>query len=92
MAATQRYRDLFDVPRPGRESLRRRACPDQFDALSALEGWVERGRAPQSLLAKARAAPGVQWPGRTRPLCPYPSYAVYGGSGSIEDAANFVCR
>lgn len=65
---------------------------DQFDALGALDDWVERGRTPQSLIAKAREVPGVPWPGRTRPLCPYPSYAAYGGNGSIEEAANFVCR
>lgn len=29
---------------------------------------------------------------RSRPLCPYPERAVYLGSGSIDDAANFVCR
>jgi hypothetical protein len=28
---------------------------------------------------------------RTRPLCPYPEAAAYSGSGSIDDAANFVC-
>ncbi|MDR3468563.1 MAG: tannase/feruloyl esterase family alpha/beta hydrolase [Xanthobacteraceae bacterium] len=65
---------------------------DQFDALSALDAWVEQGRAPQALVAKARPVPGVPWPDRTRPLCPYPSYAAYTGSGSIEDAANFVCK
>jgi feruloyl esterase len=27
----------------------------------------------------------------TRPLCPYPAYARYTGSGSLEDSANFVC-
>ena len=29
---------------------------------------------------------------RTRPLCPYPQKATYTGSGSIDEAANFVCR
>jgi hypothetical protein len=28
---------------------------------------------------------------RTRPLCPYPQTAHYKGSGSTDDAANFVC-
>ncbi len=27
----------------------------------------------------------------TRPLCPYPELAVYKGSGSTNDAGNFVC-
>ena len=28
---------------------------------------------------------------RTRPVCPYPQVATYKGSGSVDDAANFVC-
>jgi feruloyl esterase len=29
---------------------------------------------------------------RTRPLCPYPQVATYRGSGSTDDARNFVCK
>ncbi len=29
---------------------------------------------------------------RRHPLCPYPQVAQYKGSGSIYDAANFVCK
>ena len=60
---------------------------DQFDVLTALEKWVEQSQAPQSILAK-----GTAFPGRTRPLCPYPLYAAYNGSGDSQDAANFNCR
>jgi len=60
---------------------------DQFDALTALEKWVEQGQAPQSIVAK-----GAAFPGRTRPLCPYPQYAAYNGSGESEDATNFTCK
>jgi feruloyl esterase len=28
----------------------------------------------------------------TRPLCPYPQRAVYEGSGSTNDAANYTCK
>jgi feruloyl esterase len=28
----------------------------------------------------------------TRPLCPYPQRAVYKGTGSINDAANYTCK
>jgi len=28
----------------------------------------------------------------TRPLCPYPQVATYKGTGSANDAANFVCK
>jgi hypothetical protein len=29
--------------------------------------------------------------GRTRPLCEYPTWPNYNGSGSTNDAANFLC-
>lgn len=61
-----------------------------FDMLQALESWVEKGQAPDSILATAPAS--TPWPGRTRPLCPFPKVARYKGSGSIEDAANFSCQ
>lgn len=68
------------------------AGTDQFDAVGSLVNWVEKGAAPDVMVATARAAAGVPWPGRTRPLCAYPKEAVYKGSGSIEDAANFSCQ
>jgi len=63
--------------------------PSEFDALGALEHWVEQGSAPAQILASHRTAGQVD---RTRPLCPYPQVARYKGDGSIDDAANFACR
>jgi hypothetical protein len=63
--------------------------PDQVDRLGAIVDWVEKGQAPLRLLASKVSGATVT---RTRPLCAYPSRAVYTGSGSIDDAANFVCR
>ncbi|HEX5430919.1 MAG TPA: tannase/feruloyl esterase family alpha/beta hydrolase, partial [Bryobacteraceae bacterium] len=63
---------------------------DRFDAFTALVNWVEKGEAPKQI--EAAAGPASPWPGRTRPLCPYPQQARYSGSGSIEDAKNFSCR
>ena len=60
-----------------------------FDALAALDAWVEKGVAPDRIMA-SRVVDGAVV--RTRPLCPYPQKAVYTGSGSSDDAANFVCR
>jgi pimeloyl-ACP methyl ester carboxylesterase len=65
---------------------------DQFDVLTALDTWVEKGEAPKTIIATARTQPGVPWPGRTRPLCAYPSVATYKGSGDTEVAASFECR
>ena len=63
--------------------------PNTFDMVAAIERWVERGTAPEQILA-SHATNGIV--DRTRPLCPYPQQAVYRGTGSTDDAANFVCR
>jgi feruloyl esterase len=63
--------------------------PNTFDAVTALEQWVEHGKAPDRIIASHGTDGKVD---RTRPLCPYPQVAKYSGSGSIDDAANFVCR
>jgi feruloyl esterase len=60
-----------------------------FDALAALERWVENGEPPAQIPA-SRMANGVV--NRTRPLCPYPQVAAYTGTGSIDDAINFSCK
>lgn len=60
-----------------------------FDALAALERWVEDGRPPDSIPA-SRVVGGIVV--RTRPLCPYPEVAVYKGKGSTDVAENFVCK
>jgi feruloyl esterase len=65
----------------------------EHDILSALERWVEEGVAPERIVAvkyvNNQPAQGIQ---RTRPLCAYPKTAVYKGTGSTDDAANFECR
>jgi feruloyl esterase len=63
------------------------ATVDSFDMLTAIVNWVENGKAPDSVIAKSRTQPG-----RTRPLCPYPSYAEYSGQGDPQNSASFVCR
>ena len=64
---------------------------DRFDMLSALEGWVERGRL-DSVVAEASKPGFFGVASRTRPLCPYPQYARYNGTGDINVASNFSCR
>jgi feruloyl esterase len=65
----------------------------QHDMTMALERWVEEGKAPDRIIASKRQGPDPKSPIiRTRPLCPYPQVARYKGSGSTDDAANFVCK
>ena len=63
--------------------------PNDFDELAALEQWVEHGNAPDRIIASHATSGKVA---RTRPLCPYPQVATYTGTGSIDVAANFVCK
>ena len=63
--------------------------PNTFDMVSALEQWVEQGKAPDHIVASHSTSGVVD---RTRPLCPYPQVASFKGSGSTNEAANFVCK
>ncbi len=63
------------------------ATLDRFDMLSAVVDWVEKGVAPDRVVAT-----GPAFPGRSRPLCPYPQHAQYKGQGDTNDASNFVCQ
>jgi hypothetical protein len=60
--------------------------PQPQNLFGALVDWVENGVAPDTILAQGGAVPT-----RTRPLCPYPTTAIYNGIGSTDDAANFHC-
>ena len=64
--------------------------PNQFNALAALERWREQNEPPKSIIAaRVNERGGIDM---TRPLCPYPQRAVYKGTGSTNDAANYTCK
>ena len=56
-----------------------------FDSIGTLEKWVEKGVAPDHML-------GTGAEGFTRPLCSYPQFAAYKGTGDLKDGANWACR
>jgi feruloyl esterase len=62
--------------------------PDQVNWMAALERWRESGKAPDSIQAARVVGNRIEM---TRPLCPYPQIAKYTGTGSTNDAQNFVC-
>jgi feruloyl esterase len=79
---------LFMVPGLG-------MCPgfgnaEDFDALEAIQQWVEKGIAPEQILAQHRDNNRKVF--RTRPVCAYPKSAKYRGNGDPNDAANFACK
>ncbi|MEZ5661137.1 MAG: tannase/feruloyl esterase family alpha/beta hydrolase [Burkholderiaceae bacterium] len=91
---------LFTVP--GMDHCRGGPSTDQFDVITPLVNWVEKGQAPAQIVASARGAGnagGVNeelpagWSAtRTRPLCPHPQTANYDGKGDPEKASSFTCR
>ena len=86
--AAARWARLFLVP--GMNHCAGGPATDSFDGLGAIVNWVEKGAAPARI--DASASPRTTYfPGRTRPLCAYPAYARYSGTGSLEDGANFTC-
>jgi feruloyl esterase len=83
--AVDAFARYYEVPGYGH------AVSSQFnatwDSLTALEHWVEGGIAPAQQVT--RDTVGV--PGRTRPLCDYPKWPRYNGSGDVNAAASFSC-
>jgi feruloyl esterase len=97
-ATTQNFARLFLVPGMNHCSGGLHTL-DSFDPLTAIVNWVEDGAAPASMIA-GNSNPASVPPTpiytylpvtRTRPLCPYPQFAQYTGTGSSEDAVNFTC-
>jgi feruloyl esterase len=59
----------------------------KYDGLGVLDNWVETGNAPGTLVA----TDGNAGANRTRPMCLYPAWPRYSGSGPENDAASFRC-
>ena len=89
------YDALQDVARlfmvPGMYHCTGGPGPNVFDTLSALEGWVENGTAPDTILATGGAQKDGLGNPRSMPLCKFPEMASYNGSGDVNDAANWSC-
>jgi len=62
--------------------------PDR-DMLTALEQWVEHGRAPESFETSLLNRDGKVE--RTHLICAHPKVAKYRGAGDVQDAQNWKC-
>ena len=64
----------------------------KHDVLAALARWVEKGEAPETIIATRYKDDD---PGKgvaaQRPWCAYPTVALFSGKGEHSDAANFTC-
>lgn len=69
------------------------AATDGFDILTPLVEWVENGSAPQRITARATPGNGLDPTrvGVSRPLCAYPRYARYNGTGDHNNASHYTC-
>jgi feruloyl esterase len=86
--AAAKFVRVFPIPGMGHCS--GGPATDEFDGFAALRSWVEAGVPPSRVSAKA--GPRTPWPGRSRPLCPYPQVARYAGHGDSEREQSFVCK
>lgn len=86
MGDTGDWSRLFLVP--GMNHCAMGPATDRFDALQAVQAWVEQGKAPDRIIASGAITPGMPV---KRPLCPYPRFAQYIG-GPASEAENFVCK
>jgi feruloyl esterase len=70
---------------PGMAHCRGGDGPNTFDTLTAMEQWREQGVTPVQMMGSNPQS------GLSRPLCAYPQYAKYKGSGDLKDAKNWAC-
>jgi feruloyl esterase len=62
--------------------------PSNFDLVSQITGWVEKGNAPDAVTTTATDSSSNVT--ATRPVYPYPAVAKFSGTGDWHDAANWA--
>ncbi|MDO4429922.1 MAG: tannase/feruloyl esterase family alpha/beta hydrolase [Lonepinella koalarum] len=87
MPQTSEFSRLFFVP--AMNHCGRGATVNNFDMLSVLENWVEKGKSPERIIAQAGEL--YPEPKKQIPLCPYPQIAIYQG-GDPNKAESFICQ
>ena len=80
--ATQSFTRLYLVPGLGHGYGR---FDGGFDTIGTLDAWADRGIAPENLVVTDKHK------GRTRPLCEWPAWPRYSGSGDVNSASSFKC-
>jgi feruloyl esterase len=100
--ATEKFYRLFMVPGMGhcsggtgpnvfgQNGARSVKDGPEYDTLSALERWVEKGTAPDEFIG-SHVDQKTNTATMTRPLCAYPKVAIYNGSGDPNNAESFTC-
>jgi feruloyl esterase len=89
---TKSFWKLYLVPGAGHGGGGLSCWVQNTTAFNAMVDWVENGIEPGAIIGSRNANVDANYPEpRTRPNCPYPEVARYIGTGSIDDAANFMC-
>lgn len=60
---------------------------DDLDPLQAMQDWIEQNRAPDFIPATGKA-----FPGKSQPICAYPTEAKYQGHGDINALSSYRCE
>lgn len=75
---------VFGLPSPDHDP--------KHDVLAALAQWVEKGKAPETLIAtRYKDDDPHKGVAAQRLWCVYPAVAHFSGKGEHSDAANFAC-
>ncbi|PCI53352.1 MAG: tannase/feruloyl esterase family alpha/beta hydrolase [Alphaproteobacteria bacterium] len=77
---------------PGMGHCRGGPSTDTFDLFAQVTNWVERGIAPESVVATASKPEYFNVSERSRPICPFPKQAIYNGTGNVNIADSFSCK
>jgi len=88
LKSTQEFARLFLVPSMSHVS--GGPATDQFDMLTAIMDWTEKGKAPDKIIASGSKGGSLE--GVSRPLFPYPAQTVYDGKGDKNSADSFVAK
>jgi feruloyl esterase len=79
---------LFMVPGMGHCPGGNGSSTFDLDTIAMLDQWKSTGHAPDQVIAQHRTAGQAD---RKILVCAYPNAAIYKGSGSVDDPANFRC-
>jgi len=89
-ASADQFVEFF--PAPGVQHCFGGAGPDFVDLLTPLRNWVENGVAPsQQNLNTVKLDLSNLTITNARPLCKFPQYPRYSGSGNTNSAGSYVC-
>jgi feruloyl esterase len=67
--------------------------PNRVDVLGLLDNWVEKGTPPKDVVISSYATwpPGTTTVAASHPMCAFPAYPKYRGTGDVHKSDSFEC-